>query len=155
MTGPKQQTFEEALAALLRLSYRDWGAGDPPYDAALAKVRAAHQRDAAEKRAERLSLEIEEAQEAMEEFGLREHKMTVAGAVTALGKRAEAAEREAAHKDSGCEEDKQRDEERIAALEREVGRLRAALLSIEKNSCCAPCQEAGLVARAALRKEAR
>jgi hypothetical protein len=42
--------------------------------------------------------------------------------------------------------------ERDAALAREA-KLREALESIARNSCCAPCREAGLVAAAALAEE--
>ncbi len=40
--------------------------------------------------------------------------------------------------------------DRIEALTAENERLRAALGSIARNSCCDNCQEAALVARAAL-----
>ena len=40
--------------------------------------------------------------------------------------------------------------DRIAAARAEVERLREALSSIARNTCCDRCQEAALVARAAL-----
>jgi len=48
----------------------------------------AHHARELEMRVERLSVEIEQAQEAMERFDLRNHKFTVAGAVISLGERA-------------------------------------------------------------------
>ncbi len=43
----------------------------------------------------------------------------------------------------------------LAAAQQERERFRIALMSIAKNSCCAPCREAGFVAQAALRSESR
>lgn len=38
----------------------------------------------------------------------------------------------------------------VAALQKRIAELEAALLSIARNTCCDRCQEAALVARAAL-----
>lgn len=43
---------------------------------------------------------------------------------------------------------------RITALEAENAAFRAGLASIASNTCCTTCQEAALVAKATLRKEA-
>jgi len=49
--------------------------------------------------------------------------------------------------------ERERLEAEVAALTAENERLRAALSSIARNSCCDNCQEAALVARAALAKD--
>lgn len=79
---------------------------------------------------------------------------TLEKALAAETKAREAAHKERDHWVDGLAEWKtEAIEQRITRekAEREVEAYKLALQSIEKNSCCAPCREAGLVARAALR----